>query len=306
MDNLGTYISSKRHLTGLTKLGLSTLCNIDQGLISKYESGKRSPSEKHLNRLSEALSVPLSELRLEYLADKIAVLLQYENNPNDVLEAAETRLEYLISERSSNLNSLSDSVQKKLDIIDNLQAKWSEAKPLSGVQLHKMKEYFNVQYTFDSNRIEGNTLTLKETHLVINEGLTIGGKSLHHHLEAINHLEAIHWVYELIAGQRDVNKRSLLELHQLILKSIDSEHAGRFRQLPVRISGSAHIPPQPFLIDKLMEDFIGHYERQKRCLHPVILAAEMHERLVSIHPFIDGHCHRKWFQSIRTTCRPYP
>ena len=121
------------------------------------------------------------------------------------------------------------------------------------------------------------------------EGLTIGGKSLAEHLEAINHTEAIGWLRSLVAGSDEVNRRNVLDLHSLVLKSIDSDNAGRYRSVPVMIGGSEHEPPQPFLLDKLMEDYYKHYTKQKQVLHPVILAAEMHERLVSIHPFIDGN-----------------
>ena len=152
-----------------------------------------------------------------------------------------------------------------------------------------MKEYFAIKYTFDSNRIEGNTLTLQETQLVVNEGGTIGGKSMREHLEAINHSEAVDFVADLLVGKEDITKRNLLEIHRLVLKSIDNENSGRYRNVPVRISGSEHVPPQPFLVDKMMEDFFIHYERQKRILHPILLAAEMHERLVTIHPFVDGN-----------------
>ncbi|AGA80053.1 Fic family protein [Echinicola vietnamensis] len=152
-----------------------------------------------------------------------------------------------------------------------------------------MKEYFNVAYTFESNRIEGNTLTLQETHLVINEGITIGGKSMREHLEAINHAEAVAYLEELVGKKGDIYNRTLLELHYLILKGIDRENAGRYRSVPVRIAGSKHVPPQPYLVDKMMEDYFTHYQAQRKILHPVILAAEMHERLVSIHPFVDGN-----------------
>lgn len=160
---------------------------------------------------------------------------------------------------------------------------------MSGIQLEKLKEYFCVRYTFDSNRIEGNTLTLQETHLVINEGITIGGKSVREHLEAINHADAIEWLHGLVLGQEEVNRRNLLDLHRLILRSIDMENAGRYRQVPVRISGSEHIPPEPYLLEKMMEDFFLYYEKLRKILHPIILATEIHERLVSIHPFIDGN-----------------
>jgi Fic family protein len=155
--------------------------------------------------------------------------------------------------------------------------------------LNKLKSYFNLENTFESNKIEGNTLTFQETHLVVNEGSTIGGQSMREHLEAINHSEAIDFIEDLVTGKEDFNKRTLLEIHRLILKSIDNENAGKYRTVPVRISGSRHEPPQPYLLDKMMEDYFIHYEHQKKRLHPVLLAAEMHERLVSIHPFIDGN-----------------
>jgi Fic family protein len=109
------------------------------------------------------------------------------------------------------------------------------------------------------------------------------------HLEAINHQEAIDWVMTLVRGKEGLDKRNLLSLHHLILKSVDSRNAGKYRDVPVRIGGSEHVPPQPYLIGKLMEDYFIHYEKQQAKLHPVLLAAEMHERLVSIHPFIDGN-----------------
>ena len=163
--------------------------------------------------------------------------------------------------------------------------------------LHQHREWdqtsvidaLNVEYTYDSNRIEGNTLTLRETDLVIHKGLTIGGKPLVEHLEAINHYEAVGLIRELAQQQAKFNRHTLLSLHALILRGIDKDHAGIFRKVPVMISGSQHEPPQPWRIDKLMEDYFLFYEAQRSQLHPIILAAELHERLVTIHPFIDGN-----------------
>jgi Fic family protein len=202
---------------------------------------------------------------------------------------AESRVAYLSGQQALTMQELSTSIQEKLQKIDDLKAKWQSRRPLNPTQLQKMQEFFNVAYTFESNRIEGNTLTLQETHLVVNEGITIGGKSMKEHLEAINHAEAISYVEQLVTDQLDFSPRVLMELHYLILKGIDRNNAGKYRSVPVRISGSAHVPPQPFLLEKLMEEYFIHYDRQKKRLHPVILAAEMHERLVSIHPFIDGN-----------------
>jgi len=109
------------------------------------------------------------------------------------------------------------------------------------------------------------------------------------HLEAINHVEAAAYLIDLVRKKEQFNERILRELHSLILRGIDTENAGVYRNVPVGISGSKHIPPQPYLLDKLMEDYFTFYKESDKVLHPVVLAAEMHERLVSIHPFIDGN-----------------
>jgi len=286
---LSEKITGTRKELGFTILKLSTLSGIDQALLSKYENNQRTPSEAHVKLLAESLKLEHAELRKLYLAEKIYSLLEYETNPREILQAAEDRVEYLTSKNVFQLPELTKDVQEKLEKADELKKLWAKNRPLNQTQLLKMKEYFAIKYTFDSNRIEGNTLTLQETQLVVNEGVTIGGKSMREHLEAINHSEAVDFVADLLVGKEDITKRNLLEIHRLVLKSIDNENSGKYRNVPVRISGSEHVPPQPFLVDKMMEDFFIHYERQKKILHPILLAAEMHERLVTIHPFVDGN-----------------
>jgi Fic family protein len=152
-----------------------------------------------------------------------------------------------------------------------------------------IKEALKVEFLYESNRIEGNTLTLRETQLVINEGMTISGKSMREHLEAINHKEAILFVEDLVTQKMELSEYVLKQIHGIVLYGIDRENAGVYRKLPVAIAGSKHLPPQPYLLQDLMEDYFRFYELHRNDLHPVILAAEMHERLVSIHPFIDGN-----------------
>lgn len=289
MRNVANMIKKWREDNNKTMLELSMLSGIDQALISRYESNNRLPSEKHIAKLAEAMELDIRTLRREYLADKIAHLVRYEIDAEEILYLAESRVEYLTSKKVLDNPIISDEINKKLKKIDALQKKWEAKKPLKGTALEKMREYFNVKYTFDSNRIEGNTLSMQETHLVVNEGITVGGKSMREHLEAINHAQAVDWLYDMVQHNEIVNKRNLLDLHRIILKSIDNDNAGRYRRVPVRISGSEHLPPEPYLIDKMMEDYFIHYQYQKKTLHPVLLAAEMHERLVSIHPFIDGN-----------------
>jgi Fic family protein len=152
-----------------------------------------------------------------------------------------------------------------------------------------IKEALKVEFLYESNRIEGNTLTLRETQLVINEGMTISGKSMREHLEAINHKEAILFIEDLVTQKMELSEYVLKQIHGIVLYGIDRENAGVYRKLPVAIAGSKHLPPQPYLLQDLMEDYFRFYELHKDDLHPVVLAAEMHERLVSIHPFIDGN-----------------
>lgn len=128
--------------------------------------------------------------------------------------------------------------------------------PLPSNALQKIEEAYNIEYTYESNRIEGNTLTLQETELVVNEGVTIAGKSMREHLEAINHAEAIDYIRDFAKSDIEISERTIKEIHALVLHGINRENAGRYRTVPVMISGSTHIPPQPYLIEKLMEDFI--------------------------------------------------
>lgn len=289
MKNFGFFLASQRQSLGMVVRELASLTGIDAALISKFEKGSRMPTQDNLQNLAEALQIPFDALKKEWLAEKIYRILEDEGSGLEVLTLAESRVEYLNSQKALIVDSLSPSIQQKLLELDRLKAKWDAKRPLNQLQLSKMKEYFHTAYTFESNRIEGNTLTLQETHLVVNEGITIGGKSMREHLEAINHAEAITYVEDLVLDSVAFNARVLSQIHYLILKGIDKEHAGVYRKVPVRISGSTHVPPQPYLLDKLMEDYFRHYQLQRKSMHPVLLAAEMHERLVTIHPFIDGN-----------------
>lgn len=169
---------------------------------------------------------------------------------------------------------------------EDLKAELEQYRDLHSAEI---LEALHIEYTYDSNRIEGNTLTLRETDLIIHKGLTIGGKPMNEHLEAINHYEAIIFIRDLVNSNEAFNKHNLLAIHGLILHGLDRDNAGRFRQVPVMISGSQYTPPQPWQIDKLMEDYFLFYQHQETELHPILLASELHERLATIHPFIDGN-----------------
>lgn len=172
--------------------------------------------------------------------------------------------------------------------VDDLKHCLDSFRPLKPSQVERLQEIFDVEYTYNSNSIEGNTLTLRETALVLKEGITIAGKTMKEHLEVINHQQAYDFVKELVTQEVDLNQRIVLEIHALILHG-QRQDAGRYRSELVGILGSRHQPPEHFRIPDLMDDYYAYYEAQKQTLHPVLLAADMGERLVTIHPFVDGN-----------------
>ena len=185
---------------------------------------------------------------------------------------------------------MSEDINVMLKEVAVLKEQLSALRPLPEEALKKIQDALDIEYTYESNRIEGNTLTLQETALVVNEGVTISGKSMREHLEAINHTEAISYIKDIAKQDIEISERTIKEIHALILHGIDRENAGRYRTVPVMISGSTHMPPQPYLIEKQMEDFILRFKQmEKEKVHPVLIAAYLHDELVRIHPFIDGN-----------------
>lgn len=228
---------------------------------------------------------PTSPERTPMQSDIAALQERYRRYILDLNEGSMTSIPVDLSPLYPETNE----VPELLAQVDDLKKCLDSFRPLDPAHLENIEGSLDVEYTYDSNRIEGNTLTLQETSLIVNDGVTIGGKSLIEHLEAVNHYEAIGYIRDLVRDKAPFTESILKSLHCLILRGIDRENAGRYRGLPVEIRGSRHQPPQPYAVPKLMEDHFIFYEENKDTLHPVILAAEMHERLVTIHPFIDGN-----------------
>jgi Fic family protein len=176
-----------------------------------------------------------------------------------------------------------------IETIHEIEVLKNELNELRAYDSYRISQALELEYTFESNRIEGNTLSLKETDLIINEGITISGKSMREHLEAINHNEAINYVKDLVQRKINLSERELMNIHNLVLRGIIPEYAGKYRDVQVMITGSKHIPPSPFIVQKEMEELFIWFNANKHSMHPVLLAAEMHQRIVTIHPFIDGN-----------------
>jgi Fic family protein/DNA-binding XRE family transcriptional regulator len=274
-------LKTSREKKGLLLREVAQQLGVDQALVSKFESGSRKPTREQVVKLAAILNIHTDDLLVAWLKDKILDEIGRDELALKAMVAAEEVIRFESKQKPvpKKIKSLISAIGKHKSKLDKLRT----------FDSYRIAQALELEYTFESNRIEGNTLTLKETDLVINEGLTISGKSMREHLEAINHKEAIEYVKYLVENKSALNERELLTIHNLILRGIDPANAGRYRNVQVMIKGSNHTPPAPYLVAKHMEDYFLWYETHKNKLHPVLLAAEMHERLVTIHPFIDGN-----------------
>ncbi len=173
-------------------------------------------------------------------------------------------------------------------VIDDLKKKLDLHRPFSPITIKNLSEDIILRWTYHSNAIEGNKLTLLETKIVL-EGIAVGGKTLKDHFEAINHRNAIYYVEDIIRKEEPFSEWQIRNIHQLILKNIDDDNAGRYRQQNVLISGATTAPPDYTLLNDKMAQLVDWYNSEAHKLHPIERAAKVHADFVGIHPFIDGN-----------------
>ena len=176
----------------------------------------------------------------------------------------------------------------KIPQIDKLHEQIRQFRPLNNALLKQIRDYFRVGLTYSSNAIEGNTLTETETKVVLEDGLTIAGKSLKDHYEVSGHSEAFDMVMAL-AKKKTITESDILNIHRLFYYRIDNQNAGQYRKVPVVITGTTYTPPAPSRVPALMKKFVAHIQTLKKRCHPVEAAALIHKELVDIHPFVDGN-----------------
>ena len=172
--------------------------------------------------------------------------------------------------------------------IDERKAALDAARPLDPFEVKQLQQYFKIGLTYSSNAIEGNSLTLVETKIVVEDGITIGGKSMRDHLEAIGHADAYERMLEL-AKTRAIREQHIRELHKLFYFRIDSKEAGEYRQKQVFLTGSEFVPPRPNRVPGLMQKLFRKIKKERQARHPVSFAAWLHFELTTVHPFIDGN-----------------
>jgi Fic family protein len=173
--------------------------------------------------------------------------------------------------------------------IQEKKARLDALRPLPVAAVRRLNEQLTIEWIYNSNAIEGSTLTLRETQLILEQGITIGGKSLREHFEVINHQEAIRLVESLADKQEPFTAFHVRQLHALVLAKIDDKNAGRYRNVPVRIVGATHEPPPSWELPARMDDWAVWLQEQEGVTETVALAAMAHHKLVAIHPFIDGN-----------------
>ena len=178
--------------------------------------------------------------------------------------------------------------ENKTDQIDEFNRQIRSFRPLSKALLLQIKEYYRIGLTYSSNAIEGNTLTETETKVVLEDGLTISGKPLKDHYEASGHSEAFDLIYEL-AKKKALTEKDILHTHRLFYYRIDEDNAGKYRKVPVVITGTDYVPPPAGKVSGAMKKFVAQLPALRKKHHPVTFAAKVHEGLVDIHPFVDGN-----------------
>ena len=176
-----------------------------------------------------------------------------------------------------------------LNRLNDKKARLDALRPLPAGIVARLRQQVDLEWIYNSNAIEGSTLTLQETRLILETGLTIGGKNLREHFEVINHREAIAYVEDLVKQAAEITPHHVRQIHKLVLSQIDDENAGQYRNTPVRISGAEYTPPDAWEIPQLMTDWGDWLMQESEADHPVVLAALGHHRLVAIHPFVDGN-----------------
>lgn len=182
--------------------------------------------------------------------------------------------------------TLSDKFQN----LSRLKAWLDSFRPLPPIVVAELKKLYDVRFTYNSNAIEGNTLTQSETALVLETGITIGGKTLREHLEVIGHKDAINYIEQLAQNSTAIREWEIKQIHNLILRAIAPEEAGCYRQLDVKAAGTEYVYPPHYLLNDLMTEFVTWLNSASAAVQqPINFAAEAHLRFVSIHPFRDGN-----------------
>lgn len=185
--------------------------------------------------------------------------------------------------------SYREELQSTFERLYHKKQHLQSSRPLPAIALNKIRESLSIEWTYNSNSIEGNTMSLRETQMVLQEGITVKGKSLREHFETHNHDKAIDYLYSIINEEYTLRSIDILSLHGLVLRSIEEDFAGRIRNGGVRITGANFTPPNANKVPDLLDELIDFINTNPLNLNAIELATIFHHKLVWIHPFFDGN-----------------
>lgn len=178
--------------------------------------------------------------------------------------------------------------EEKIKKIDELQKEINAYRPLQDNEVKELRDYFKIGLTYSSNALEGNSLTETETKIILEDGITVGGKTLKEHFEVVGHSQAYDYLLTLVEGS-GITEEHIVKLHELFYYHIDSKNAGSYRKEQVFITGTSFVPPSPAQVPALMQEFAASIPELEKEHHPIVYAALLHKNFVTIHPFVDGN-----------------
>ena len=274
-----TLLKNGREKKQLKTRELAQLLGIDQALVSKFENGSRKPTKEQVTKLAAILDIDYETIMITWLKEKIIYEVGDETLALPALIEAQEEIK---KRRNSSLNTISKAVQHLLDEADILKSKLDKFRQFES---YKVQQTLDLEFIFESNRLEGNTLTFQETDLIINQGLTIPGKTMKEHLEVINHMEAITYLRGLVQKNIVFTEKELLNLHLYLARGTQLEDVGKFRKTEIKSEATHNLPSHPEKIAKEMDHFFIWYDSSKNTVHPIILAAKAHLILQKLQPF---------------------
>ncbi len=261
-------LSEERKRQKLSQEKIAAKMGILRSNLSRFERGEQNPTVDFIIKYALALD----------LEPEMILKGNYASEPYPKADGKKAK-----ENKNMNYKALLEKIDFFRDEINN-------KRPLTAAEVKELDNYFKIGTTYASNAIEGNTLTLSETKVIIEDGITVGGKPLRYCYEATGHARAYDYMISIARGDSfEITEDVILKLHNLFYSGIDNENAGKYRDIQVFITGTEYIPPKPSDVPKLMKEFVKKLNEYKDTMHPVEYAAFAHRRLVDIHPFIDGN-----------------
>ncbi len=277
----GTLLKETRFLKSLKLIDLAYQLGIDKGVLSKIENNERQATKVQLEAIIKCLNGDIKVFKTAWLASR---LIQEIKDEEYGLEAISEARQIVQSALIPN-----EKLDAMMIELTNLKNQFDILRNNASVSIDDLIQANKIEYTYQSIRLEDNALTLQEMAILIEKGTVSHGKSMHMHLEVINHAEAIEAVLELVKHNTPLHESVLTNLHTILMRGIDNENGGQYRDIQLRVDGSSYLPPSPSYVKRMMDDLFLFFALNEKKMHPIELASTMHSKIMNIHPFIKGN-----------------